>query len=545
MSGCDISFSLPGFEIDEVIEEAEQVIVCASACNSTAVCPKCGICSERVHSYYQRQAKTLPCIGRSVQLRLRVRRFRCLNQACQQQTFAEQHSTLVERKARRTQALSTLLKQLSFALGGEGTARISALLQVRISADTCLRLLRKTVLPEYVTPQVLGVDDWAIRKGRKYGTILVDLEAQQPIELLPDREASSLAAWLKAHPGVQIISRDRGGAYAEGARLGAPDAIQVADRWHLLKNLRDALALSYERYPQVLKQLIWEPEITALPQVVHEPVSAPAQQPRKASPKQLVLQQRRQHWEQKFTEVHTLKSQGCSIRQIMKQTGLCRRTVRKYLNLTTLPVKTSPKPGTRLIEPFRDYLLQRLAQGHIPYRQLLEELRTQGFTGSLATLHDGAVWARHLLGQPSPRPTRAAKPPTKQTLSARALSAFVLCQPATLSEQQLKLLHLACELHADVRFLTETALEFVRMLRERDVTRLDAWLHTTRHATDFPALVSLARGLSSDYAAVRAGLSLPYSNGQVEGQITRLKLLKRQMYGRSNFDLLRIRVLSP
>jgi transposase len=214
-----------------------------------AFCPSCGQRSQRVHSRYRRQVADLPCAGIPVQWTLMARRFFCGNPDCSKTTFAERLPQVVAVWSRRTQRLLATQQNIGVAVGGEPGARLSRRLGMATSPDTLLRLIHR--LPEVPTKpvRVLGVDDWAWRRGQRYGTLLVDLEQSEPVDLLPDRTAEALAEWLKAHPTIEIISRDRAGVYADGARRGAPDAVQVADRWHLLHNLVEALERLFDRLP--------------------------------------------------------------------------------------------------------------------------------------------------------------------------------------------------------------------------------------------------------------------------------------------------------
>ena len=239
------------------IDDADNLITClASVTQRVALCPICMQPTSRIHSGYQRILADLPWAGIPVQFLLHVRRFFCQNDGCERKIFTERVPTVAAPWARRTQRMAEAQQAIGLAAGGSGGSRLCTALAMDGGVDLLLALIRNTQPPEHETPRVLGVDDWALRKGQTYGTILVDLEQGCVLDLLPDRTAEGLAHWLKAHPGVEIVSRDRAGAYAEGARQGAPDAIQVADRWHLLKNLTDAVYKALQKHQSAVEQML-------------------------------------------------------------------------------------------------------------------------------------------------------------------------------------------------------------------------------------------------------------------------------------------------
>jgi len=334
-----------------------------------SVCPACGAASVRVHSRYERRLADTAAGGQETLVHLQVRRFFCQNGACPRVTFAEQVTGLTSRYARRTTGLGETLGAVALALGGRAGARLSGRLACPVSRSTLLRLIRALPEPSFAAPRVLGVDDFALRRGHVYGTVLVDIETRRPVDLLPERSADSFGSWLDSRPGVEVICRDRGGCYAEGAARGAPLAIQVADRWHLLHNLADAVERAAARHRSCLRDEASQPE------------TAPAIQPPAQG-------QRANRTRYRHAEVHAALARGLTITQISRALHLDRKTVRRY---ATTPDPGDLCSGTRavqpgLLDPYLPYLHQRWDEGCRGTEQLHREIRARGYRGSLRTL---------------------------------------------------------------------------------------------------------------------------------------------------------------
>ena len=524
----DIQCLLPSreYSVDRVSLDEATLRVWIRPCTEEAQCPCCGTARRRVHSHYRRVIQDVAWGGRAVQSSMKTRRFFCDNPACQRRIFAERLGELVAPHARRTERLVNLMQQLGLLCGGSVGMAILRRLSITSSRWTVLRDVRKVPLAGDYTPGVLGVDDRALRRGHRYGTILVDLEAAQVIDLLPDREADTLVAWLRAHPGVEVISRDRAGAYAQAARQGAPAAIQVADRWHLLKNLGEALTNLFGRHRRALKQLS-----TTLP----ADAKPPAQKTESAA------YQRRQG---RFEQVRQLRENGLTITAIANLMNLDRKTIRKYLNAQYCPGGKRASKRVSKLAPYHGYLLGHGLDGQRTVRQLWRDIQTQGFEGSLTSVatfmaaahNPTAVTTGASLGSSFPTAHQADK------LTPRRATWLVLSRPDALSADQRQQAKQIAQLDPEITHMVAEAQAFAQFLRERSVEVFDPWLQRACQSTT-RELRTFARGIQRDYAAVRAALELPFSNGPVEGNVNRLKFVKRSMFGRANFDLLRLRVL--
>jgi transposase len=524
-----------------LLDEAGLTILASS--EATAVrCPVCGEPADRVHSRYLRTLADLPWAGLAVRLRVRARRFFCANPGCPRTIFAERLPGIAPVFAHRTDRQRAALEGIAFALGGEAGARLAASLGYPVSPDTLLRLVRGAGSDEAPSPAVLGVDDWAWRKGRRYGTILVDLERHRPIDLLPDRTAETLATWLTRHPGVRLVARDRSGAYADGIAAGAPQAVQVADRWHLLDNLRAAVQPVLERHRARLPAM---PGSAAAATATEGAVPDRARlgsygrgSPRQERERQTARAQRLARYEQ----VMTLRQRGWTGRRIAREVGISERTVQRWLAVGHFPERKRRAEARRLLDAHRPYLDRRWAEGCHTVARLCRELRDQGYTGSSTLVYGYAAGLR--TGIPPPETTRPppAAAPAAQPLAPREVTWLLLRPPAKLAESDRRYLDAVRQADPTLATAVDLTRDFVAMVRDRQADRLDAWLQTAS-ACGIAEVQGLAAGLARDRAAVAAALTERWSNGQTEGHVTRLKLIKRQGYGRATFDLLRQRVL--
>jgi len=513
-----IPFDLPGFEVSQVEEYDDLVVIHAHSLALDAICPDCAQVSGRVHSDYTRSPRDLPCNGRRVRLRLGVRRFRCPNTKCTRKTFAERIPQIVPVHGQRTARLTQILKAVGLEVAAEAGARITRHLNMPMSADTLLRVMRQQPSEPVPTPRVLGVDDWAFKKGRNYGTILVDLERQRPIDLLPDRTAETLAVWLKAHPGIEIITRDRSHDYIAGINAGAPQAIQIADRWHLLRNLSDALCRMLESYAGTLRSVAkqFRPQSQLLPDSIDSP-------PRPPKPNL------------RFSAVKELAAQGYTQRAIARHLNISRNTVKRYLAADAPPTYEGRGLHRSQITPYIAYLEKRWAEGCHNSRILWEEIRQQGYPGSYGSVR---CFVRRYR---TPKPHLPLPAPV---WSRRQVAWLFVLTPDDLSTDDAAYLEALCQASDDLATAYQIAQQFVTMVKNRKVDALDPWL-TDAQAGSVVRLRTFAEGIRKDYKAIRAALEFEWSNGPVEGQVNRLKVIKRIMYGRANFDLLRLRVLHP
>lgn len=561
--------------IDQCTITASALIIQVISTQPVCCCPVCDQTSDQIHSRYLRVVADVPCGNRPVCLHLEVRKFFCRNTNCLRKIFTERLPELVQPSARMTKRLRSALQALGLATSGEVGTRLAPKLGMRAAPTTFLRYQRAVVSSSTPKVRVVGVDDWAYKRGDTYGTILVDLERHQVIDLLPDRSSETVKVWLQGHPEIAVISRDRASSYADAARQGAPQATQVADRFHLTKNVREKLKDLLDR------------KRTCLPFVERSTVpSAPGGLPaskekgsvgeaalgeheKNTTPvNEAVLDQsddggssrlltapewRRQLNREKryglYEEVRALRGQGLSHYAIADALGISRPTVRRFLAAEQFPERLpGPKrPRQSIVASYLPFLRERWQAGCHNGRQLFREAKARGYAGSPAQLERVTTqWRKDLPSSPPgspepPRPTPVTAPKRQRLSSQKASWLFVLPKEKLTAQQQQQLEQM-CQESRELSTAYELSQDFLGMLKERRAHELTEWIRAAT-SSQVPELKSFAKSVQQDYAAISAACSLPWSQGQVEGQINRLKCLKRQMYGRAQFDLLRLRVL--
>lgn len=500
----------------------------ASACP----CPACSVPSQRVHSTYARKLSDLPWQGYRVQLTWRVRRLFCDNVRCSRKIFAEQHPEIAMSKARRTERLMIAMRCVAFACGGALGARLAERLGIQVSGDTLLRSVHTAPVKKENSAGAIGVDDWAYRKGQRYGTLICDLQTGRVLDLLPDRDADSLARWLKQQDNVQTIARDRSDVYRKGSTLGAPQAVQVADRFHLVKNLREAFQEFLDGRMASIREALAECKSTDTAPAESTPVVN--RRPTRSQDKQAESRQRRQA---RYERVMALHQRGSSARAIARQCGMNRDTVRMYLQSEGCPERAH-RSYSSSVSPFASYLRERWDAGETNGSRLWTEIVQQGFQGAYSAVR--RFVRRFRTDMPANCPTQSNGP----KLSSYQVSWLFFRPHCKLSDAEVRWKSRLLDHRDQIQTAWAIVEPFLKMVREKSGAELEPW-YQRASSQDAPAsLRNFAIGLKKDWAAVVAALTTKWNNGSAEGHINRLKMIKRQMFGRAHFDLLRARMLA-
>jgi transposase len=510
------------FELMDIQNFDNQAALFVQSRRALGTCPSCQQSSSKLHSYYYRKINDLPAFGNKVCLKVKAKKWFCQNVDCSRKIFTERFAHFIQPFKRCSDRLREKLLNVALLMGGNAGERLCRTLNLATSSSSLIRLIHSQSLPEQVTSHALGLDDWAFKKGVNYGTVVVDLEQRRIVDLLRDREAQTVEDWFKNRPDVTIVTRDRFSRYAAGVTNALPDATQVADRWHLLKNMGDALKTLLERKRQ---------EINAAQSPLQEPVPT-ADQGETRETEVIPQPSARQELLQRIKKMH---SEGKPLRAIARELNISRNTVGKYVFLHEPPKKKGHKPIN--LARYDDYLQARMhADSQVEVLQLFKEIKEMGYNGGRTTLY---VYLKSFGKR------RGGNQPVSLPLASWTASRVkvLLCKKEEqLAEKDKELVRDICEKSEDVKVARMLAIKFRNIMDSKQGHLLKDWIDEVL-ASSLRELKGFAKGLLSDYEAVKNALSLPWSNGQVEGQINKLKTIKRQMYGRASFDLLRKRMI--
>jgi transposase len=463
-----------------------------------ASCPACGEETWRVHSRYTRKLAEGPVFGHRVRLRMTVRRFLCPGPQCPRRIFVEPLYGFASRYARTTTRLAWTHLAIGSALGGEAGARLAETLAMPTSPDTLLRRVKQAEARSPESPRFVGIDDWAWCKGQRYGTIVVDLETSEVIDLLPDRDAGTVKVWLAAHPDVELVSRDRASSYSRAATEAASQAQQVADRWHLLKNVREAIERPLERHLPIITEALKPSEtdpgkVEAPPDDEPSPALKTVAEGTSNSPRKAAAQAKRHRRVERFQQVHELHRQGTPIRQIARDLAMSRKSVRRLLGHEKCP-EWGPRRRRRSgMDPHREWVDARISEGKINASELHRELAERGVRLSYATVRRSVTNRLGRAGKSRPR-VNAAKPRPIRPPSPRQLSFdWVRRTEKRTVEAQARLDKIRAA-SPDLTTALDLADEFKSLIRKQSSGTLQDWL-TRAEASPCPEVRHFAEGI--------------------------------------------------
>ena len=466
----------PGFSAVDASSDGDSTIITIRATSAVSACPSCGAISDRVHSRYPRRVADLPIAGQRVVLVLHARRFCCDALRCARRIFTERFDdNILKPWARRTARLDQIVHCLALALGGRPAASFARRLSMPVSNDTLLRAVRRRGSPSFAPPAIIGIDDWAWRRNQRYGTLICDLERRKTIALLPDREPATAEAWLTDQPQIAVVARDRGGGYALATQKALPNAVQVADRWHLMENASHAFLDAVRKSMRQIRAAI-----------------------------------------------------GATIREIVRRTGCSRGLTRKVLRGQRSDIF---RVRSSSLEAYLPWLDEQWAAGRRNGSELWRSLKRQGFRGCLRVVSEWSGRRR--------RSEKMDASTISRTPSARTIARLMTIGRDRLSKAEtvtVAVIESGVELLVEAR---DIVADFQAMIRRQALAELDPWIERAKTSL----VAGFANGVTKDKAAVSAAISSGWSNGQAEGQICKLKLVKRQMYGRGKLDLLQARVV--
>jgi transposase len=538
-------FKIPFVKIQK-IENYESVSrIYASIRSSRSKCPFCGKYSNRVHDYYFRTISDLPIFQSKTIILLKTRKFKCVNKQCQRKVFSEQTPAIL-RYSRRTERAEKLLDTLAIELTGRLGSILSKQLNLYVSSSTMTRIAHNLPLPDIVRPKVLGVDDWAYRKGVSYGTVLIDMETSRPIDLLPSRDGKVLKDWLLNNNDVKIVSRDRASSYAAAIIEACPSAIQIADRFHLLMNLSDALDTYFKSISRRIRSLITAKttDFLELPEKVPVNIREETKEDQLVLTAQETIDAKVDQRMGTFLKVKELQAKGTPIKRIATDLRMSRNTVKSYFSQESLsPIKSSRSTN---IEVFTDIIVARLGENGHKLMDIFREIKKLGYTGgrTQGCYHIKRIKEYHEIVTPGYKEIARPKIPYIKPLSSRKLAKYIGCNLMDIKDHHERFyFQTLLDNITEIRVVRKLVQIFKTMLARR-CGNIKRWIDFVKHSKyKLAGLKSFARGLMADVVAVENGIKMSWSNGAVEGHVNRIKSIKRQMYGRASFELLRRKVI--
>lgn len=535
---------MPVLIVNNIDYSCSIVKIYASIKAKRSKCPKCEKYSNKVHDYYIRTISDLPVFQNKTTILLKTRKFKCQNLQCDRKVFSEQ-TPYILRYSRRTKRVSKILDSLSIESTGKLGSMLSGQLLISVSNSTITRMAHGQQLPPIIQPKVLGVDDFAYRKGISYGTVLIDMETSRPIDILPSRQGKELKKWLSKYPDVKIVTRDRASSYSSAINEVCPDAEQVADRFHLLMNLSDALDRYFKSVDPKIRKLIKDKSDELLNMSDGQNAGREKEKmSRSLSKAREIVEIKVDQRQDTFNKVKELQGEGISKRKIARDLGISRNTVRSYSPLGSLPPRTSSRSTN--IELFAQHIVARLNDQGYMMKDIIDEIYGLGYNGSRTQAYHNINIIKEKLEIYTPDFAQIQKSriPYIKPLSSRTLAKYIGSCPTVIKDaDERNYLQTLLDNIPELQVVRKLVRIFKTMLKTGR-GNIDRWIgFIKRSKYKMAGLINFANGLSRDIKAVKNGINMPWSNGAVEGHVNRIKSIKRQMYGRASFDLLRKKVI--
>ncbi|CAN7726668.1 MULTISPECIES: ISL3 family transposase [Ensifer] len=525
----------PGVKVLGITLQDEENWVVSAAAKPVGICPDCGTQSRHRHGWHNRRLQDLPVQGQVVKIELALNRWQCRHRKCGRRTFTDRVPEIASPYMRRTERMAEIVDLVGHRMGGRPGEHLMHRLGMPVSDDTILRQLKRgnPASTRKDTVRVVGIDDWSWRHSSRYGTIMVDLERHSVVDILEDRSVESAKSWLQERPTIEVVSRDRCGLYAQAAREGAPQALQVADRFHLVQNLREAIKEQMSVYGHA----------NVRPILSEDAIASARSQQRRA---RLAHRQSRQEI---FDTFQALRQQGLTYSEIARRTGNERRSIANWLtsNAPRDRNRAALNPTSPLY--FEAFLAECWKDGNRVGRHLFYDIKNRGYTGSRSNLERLLkVWREVENIQPDGPPPEmdvsepVRDPDTGHMISSVVAAALCIKPRRLLTDRQARKVNALKQGSRAFAIMRGLAMRFNGILRSRSPDALDEWIDDAID-TELTAIMRFASVLRRDIDAVKNAIELPWSNGQAEGQINRLKMLKRAMYGRAGPELMRARML--